>query len=464
MYTNNLFKNILVIGGNDAGLAAASQAKRVNPDLNIIVIESGKYISYGTCGLPYYVSGIIKNIEDLFVYSAEFFKKERGIEILTGHKAIELDSSSKSVVVKKNSSPDTINIDYDKLIICSGASPITLNIPGIHSKNIFNFWNVENTLDVKKYIDNNHPKKAVVVGGGSIGLLLAEIFNDLGIEVTVIEIADFLLKEYEPEISNIVLKNANLKNIKVLLGSTVEKFLHDKNFVNLTSVKKGNEKIDIETDLVLMSTGIRANTGFIKNSSIELSANNSIKVNSKLQTSHLNIYAAGDCATVKNRITGKDDYVPTASNAAKMGRIAGSNAAGGNEIFPGSVKTKVDNIFGLEIGKTGLNLKEAKQYGYNTIKVVGNYPSHAKYLPGAENITTIVIADIKSRRVLGAQMVGKDGVGKRIDVFATAISSELTVDEVYKLDLSYAPKVSTVWDPVNKICGKAVLELKNKKF
>ncbi|MFO7929687.1 MAG: FAD-dependent oxidoreductase [Candidatus Humimicrobiaceae bacterium] len=464
MYRNDLFKNILVIGGNVAGLAAASQAKRANPELNVTVLESGKYISYGSCGLPYYISGIIKDFDDLFVYPVEFFKKERDIEVLTGHKVVELDSSNRQVVVQKDSQQNTEKIGYDRLIICSGASPYVLNIPGIHSKNIFNFWNVEDTLNVKKFINNHSPKKAVVVGGGSIGLLMAEAFKELGIDVTVLEIADMILKEYEDEVSNIMLKTLNLKQVKVMLSTAVKSFAHDNNIVKLVSVKKEGQIQDIETDFVLISTGVKANTGFIKNSSIVLGKNGAIKVNSQLQTSHLNIYAAGDCATVKNIITGKDDYVPTANNAAKMGRIAGSNAAGTNDVFPGSVKTKVDKVFGLEIAKTGLNLKEAKNYGYNAVKITGNYPSHVRNLPGAENITVVAIVDFPSRKLLGAQMLGKQGIAKRIDIFATAITSELTIDQVYMLDLSYAPKISTVWDPVNKICGKAILKLKDMRF
>ncbi|MHB1347757.1 MAG: FAD-dependent oxidoreductase, partial [Candidatus Humimicrobiaceae bacterium] len=210
--------------------------------------------------------------------------------------------------------------------------------------------------------------------------------------------------------------------------------------------------------------GIKANTGFCANTSIELGKNNAIKTSPKLQTAYSNIYAAGDCICVRNIITGKYDYIPTANNAAKTGRIAGDNITGGNETFPGSVGTRVDKVFGLEIARTGISMTEATDLQFNAFKITESYSSHAKALPGAESITITAIIDFNTQRILGAQMAGKEGVAKRIDVFASAITAQMSIDQVYMLDLSYSPGTSTVWDPVNKICGKARLILLKKRF
>lgn len=465
MQYNNIFNNLLVIGGNVAGLAAASQARRVNPDLNITVLESGKYISYGTCGLPYYISGEIQKIDDLFTYPVSFFEQKRKIKILTNHKVVGIDPSRKEVLVNINNSSQNKFISYDKLIICSGALPIHLNIPGINTENVFNFRKVEDAINLKKFIDLSHPSKAAIIGGGSIGLLVAEALNKLGLKVTIVEKANKIFKDYDEEISTILYKKAKLDGVEIFVDSSVTSINQDHmGKANSVSINTKNGSEIINTDLVVMSTGIVANTDFLSDTSIELGKNKAIKVSPKLQTSYTNIYAAGDCCTVKNIITGKDDHIPTANNAAKMGRIAGENTAGGDEAFSGSAGTKVDKVFGLEVGKVGINLKEATELGYNVFKLTDNYLSHVKALPNAKTITITIIVDINSRRLLGAQMIGKEGVGKRIDIFASALASEMKVDDIYMLDLSYAPPISTVWDPVNKICGKAVLELKRRKF
>jgi len=460
MYKQDLYKNILVIGGNVAGLAAASQAKRVNPDTEVTVLESGKYISYGSCGLPYYVTGQIKEFNDIFAYPPDFFEKKRGIKVLLNHRVSGLDTPNKQVIVN-----DGTKISYDRLIICSGASPKRLDLPGSGSQNVFNFCNVADTLKVKDFISQHRPQKAVIAGAGSIGLLMAEAFNALGINVTIVELAGKILNDYEDEITNIVSKTLALNGIQVMLSSMITSFgIRQNNMAASVLVNRGAETVEIGTDMVLLSAGVKPNTDFVAGSSIELGPSGAIKVAANLQSSHINIFAAGDCATVKNLVTGKDDFIPTANNAAKTGRIAGANAAGANLAFKGSVKTKVDKLFGLEIAKTGINTLEAKSLGFDAVKITGSYPSHVKAVGGAETITLTLTVDAKSRKILGAQMVGKNCISKRIDVFAAALTAEMSVDDVYMLDLSYAPKVSTVWDPVNKICGKAVLELDSMRF
>ncbi|MCJ7666611.1 MAG: FAD-dependent oxidoreductase, partial [Actinobacteria bacterium] len=285
---NNLYNNLVVIGGNASGLAAASQARRINPGLNITVLESGKYISYGTCGLPYFISGYVKRVEDLLAYPMDFFEQERNIKILTGHRVVRIDPSKRELLVSVGPAQENKTISYDKLIISSGGTTIIPGIPGIDSSNVFQFRNVEDAERLKSYIDSNDPKKAIVIGGGAIGMLLAEAFNGIGIKTTVVERRERIFNEFEYEISTILARKAGMDDIEILTGTSVTS-VNDDSGRSTVSVEDASGKKDIGCDLVLLAIGITANTGFLSDTSIELGINGAIKVDNKLQTSHINI-------------------------------------------------------------------------------------------------------------------------------------------------------------------------------
>ncbi len=457
-------EKILIIGGNVSGLAAASQARRASPDIEITVLESGNYISYGTCGLPYYISDVVTDQSKLFAYPESFFKEKRNIDVLKNHKAVRLDPQKRQLLVKVGSSDALQPFDYDRLVICSGAVPVDLNIEGFEAENVFHFRNVEDTYSLKKYLVYNRPKKAVVVGAGSIGLLMAEALKKNSIEVTLVEKESNIFNEFDTDISTVLHKKLLLENISIHTDAMIISAENEDGRIKSVKISHQGALHDIETDLVLLATGIKASTSFLKGTSVELGIYDAIRTSPKLQTSYSNIYAAGDCCCVKNIVTGKIDYIPTANNAAKMGRIAGENLLGGNRVFPGSVGTKVDLLFGLEVAKTGIGIDKAIELGYNAFKTTGNFYSHAKALPGSTIITISLIIDYPTRKILGAQMIGNECIAKRIDIFATALTAEMTIDDVYMVDLSYSPSTSTVWDAVNKICAKAVLEIEKKKF
>ncbi|MCL6087900.1 MAG: FAD-dependent oxidoreductase, partial [Actinobacteria bacterium] len=406
MYFNsNEKERIIVIGGNVSGLAAASQARRNASNAEITVLESGEYISYGTCGLPYFISGEIDDINKLFVYSPGFFEENRKIKILLNHKAVSLNPQKREIFIQTRDSSELKVINYDKLIICSGASPIDLKIPGLNAKNSFYFRNVSDTLEVKNYIRENNPKTASIIGGGSIGILVADALSKIGIKATIIEKDQSIFKDFESEISSILYKKIKLEGVEILNNTSLFSVLRDDNDVIKSISIKNEEKLDnIGTDLIMLCTGVNANTDFVKGTSIELGKNKAIKTSSKLQTAYSNIFAAGDCCCIKNIVTGKYDFIPTANNAAKTGRIAGENATGGNEVFPGSVGTKVDKVFDFEIARTGISLNDALELQFNAVKIMESYSSHAKALPGAETITIALIVDFSSRKILGAQM------------------------------------------------------------
>jgi NADPH-dependent 2,4-dienoyl-CoA reductase/sulfur reductase-like enzyme len=499
---SRLYKNILVIGGNASGLAAASQARRENPDADIIVLEGGDYISYGSCGLPYYISGIAKDLNSLFTYEPAYFEEKRKIRILKNHRAVSINTFKKEVTANifsantlsantgaggflaegqvggnENTSPGSNSISfkslsfiYDRLVICSGASPVKPGIPGIKAKGVFSFWDVKDAVVLKKYIETHNPRQAVVIGGGSVGLLMAEALTVCGLKVTVIETKNHVFEDHEVEITSVLeekIRNSGIQLITSYLADSINFNRESGQVFSVSAIPSksfNGEKIEVEAQIVIVAAGIAPNTGFLESSSIEINENKAIKVNLKQQTSQTNVFAAGDCSLVKNIVTGSWDYIPSAGNAIKAGRVAGANAAGADEIFEGSAATKVDKIFGIEIARTGVGLAQALDYRFNAFKITDNFSSHAKSLPGAENITITLIVDIGTRRILGAQMAGKDTVGKRIDVFAAAITNEMTVDKAYMLDLSYAPSIATAPDAVTRICGKAISMLKLKRF
>lgn len=469
MYFNkNEKQHLLVIGGNVSGLAAASQARRNAPDIDITVLESGEHISYGTCGLPYYISGIVDDINKLFVYSPSFFEEKRNIRILTGHKVTALNPNKKQLSVKIKDGSETGIFNYDKLIICSGAKPVDLKTDGLeNSCNVFHFRNVSDALALKNYINKNNPLRAVVIGGGSIGLLIAEALIKIGIKPVVMEKSETIFGDFEKEISGILSERAVNQGCSLFVNSFVSSVIKNDNN-NITELIIGSNvepcSENISADIVVLAAGIEANTSFIKGNSIELGHRKAIKTSPRLQTNYSNIFAAGDCCCVKNIVTGKYAYIPTANNAARMGRIAGENATGGDEIFNGSAGTKVDVVFDLEVAKTGISFDEALSLGFNPVRIRDTYPSHAVAIPGAADIKIVLIADYPSGKILGAQMIGHDGVAKRIDIFSASITCGMTVSDVYNLDLSYSPSTSTVWDPVNKICGKALLNFKKRRF
>jgi NADPH-dependent 2,4-dienoyl-CoA reductase/sulfur reductase-like enzyme len=471
---SDIYKNIYIIGGNASGLAAANQVKRINPDLNVSVLEGSRYISYGSCGLPYFISGTVSNIEDLFAYPESFFEEKRNIRILLNEKVLSINTTGKEITARVNDDKNTEaekikTYIYDRLIICSGSSPVKIDVPGINANNVFYFHGVEDALILKSYLSEKSPKNAVIVGGGYIGLLLAEAFANRDIDSTVIEKKDKAFNFYENEITDILDEKIKESNIKIITGSSVENLNLDKSSNTAYSVSAfskiggGTENLEIDSDIIVVTAGVRPNTGFLDGSAIELGLNNAIKVSSRQQTSQPNIFAAGDCSLVKNLITGLPEHIPTSVNAIKTGRVAGANAAGINDVFYGSAGTRIEKVFGLEFARTGIGSEEAAALNKNILKISGTYKSHVTSIPGACDITAVIIIDKISRKLLGAQMAGREGVAKRIDTFTAAITGGLTVDEIYMLDLSYSPPVAIVPDVVNRICGKAVVTLNKLK-
>ena len=440
--------NIVVIGGGACGLKAACRARRRDPDAEITVIEASKYPSLGRCGLPYYVGGIVNSIDDLrktlagAVRDADYFKSIKNIDVLIETKAEKIDRNRKVVhIVKKDGSTD--EIPYDYLVISTGARPVRLNLPNADAEGVVTLFDPDDAETILNLWEEEALDKAVIIGGGLIGLEMAEAFSRLDVDVTIVEIKDHILPALlDREMAMLVQSYLVEKGIKVLTGSRVTEII-------ARDGKVAGVKVDgkeIEAQLVLMAVGVRPNVELAKDAGLTIGETGAIKVNERLQTSDPNIYAGGDCVENIHLITGKPIYMPLGTIANKHGRVIGDNITGGNSTFPGVLGTTIFKVLDLNVARTGLSEKQAKELGYEVITALVPGPDRSHYYPGQKPIRIKLIADAKSGRILGAQIVGFGVVDKRIDVVATAIQMKATIYDLANLDLAYAPPYSTALD------------------
>ncbi|SFD29588.1 FAD-dependent oxidoreductase [Clostridium uliginosum] len=431
---------LLVIGAVAAGTSAAAKARRNDDDAEIVIYEKDRDISYSGCGLPYYIGKEIEDIGELTPRDSSFFKKKYNIDVFTGHEVLNINSDLKEVSVLNLSTNEVFKDNYDKLIIATGASPFVPPIEGIDKNNVFFLRNVQSARNIRDYIDNKKPKNAVIVGTGFIGFEMLENLICDGINVTIVEMQNKITPNLDEDMA-LFLENTLLKkNINIIKNSTIVKI--DDESVTL------NDNTVLKSDMVIMATGVRPNTELAREAGIEVGVTKAIKVNNKMETNITDIYACGDCIETFSSITGKPVYKPLGSTANKTGRIAGDNATNGNLEYKGNLGTGIFKLFDLTIANTGLSEKEAIQEGYE-IQICHNIkPDKPAYFNGKEMVIK-AIADKNTEKILGVQIVGYEGVDKRIDVFATLITYGAKVDELFHLDLAYAPPFSTTKDPVH---------------
>ena len=435
---------LIVIGAVAAGTKAASKAKRDNPDLEVKVFTKERYISYAGCGLPYYIGGIIRDKQELLVRSPEDFKREQGIDIFTEHEVKKIDASGKKVIVEDLKSGDIREYSYDKLIIATGASPIVPPLENINLANIFTLRSVSDAFAVRELLDSGAAKKAVIVGGGFIGLETAENLRNRGMDVTIVELVPHILPPFDEEMALYAQNHMIDRGVRILTGEKVTGFEGSDGKVTAVKTSAG----DIEADMVILSIGVRPNTGIAVEAGIETVAAGAIKVNKYMETNIKDIYAAGDCAENTNLITGKPAWYPMGSTANKTGRIAGHNAALEKqeevlkESLEGVLGTTIVRLFEVNAAKTGLSEKDALKEGYEaeTVLVPANDTAH--YFPGYRMINTKLVVEKSTHKVLGAQIVGEGIVDKPIDTIAAAITMGARAEDLAKLDLAYAPPFS----------------------
>ncbi len=451
-------ERLVVIGGVAAGMSAASRARRLRPDLEILVFEKSGFVSYGSCGLPYFVSDIIKAPENLVVYDAKFFKEKRNIDVFTHHEALKIFPAKRTLLVKNLENGKEFEVQYDKLVIATGARAVRPNVKGVDLKGIFTIRFLEDGIEIKNFIRENSPKKALIVGAGYIGMEMAESLVSVGMDVLIVEQMPSILGTMDDEINEVVEQELQRNGVKLLKSTSVDEFIGENGYVKKAKLSSGEV---VDADLVLIGAGIKPNSEIAKEAGIEIGRTGAIAVNQRMETNIPGIYSAGDCAEAFHLVLNRPVYIPLGTTANKQGKVAGENAAGGNAVFKGIVGTAVFKVFDLEVARTGLSEKQAKAEGFDYVSTVIEHGSRAHYYPGGSKIRVKLVADKKTGRLLGAEMVGRDGVAKRIDVFATALHAKLTVDEIGQLDLSYAPPFAPVWDPV--LIAANDLEKKIKK-
>ncbi len=434
-------ERLVIIGGVAAGMSAASRARRVNPQMEVVVLEKGDYVSYGTCGLAYLVSGVVPQPDALIVYTPEHLRAKRGIDVRTRHEAVEITPGKKQVEVR--SSEGATALKYDKLIITAGAAPAE-TIPGADRAGVFTCNDLAGALALRDFIVERRPKRGVVIGGSYIGLEVAEALRVRGLEVAVLERSDSLLEGLEPDIAFWVNERLGKHGVRAILNSAVSSI--EPGLEGSLQVVHGPRQ-ERTADVVVLATGVRPRAETAASAGVELGPTGGIRTDDRQQTNLPSIYAAGDCVETTHRVTGGPTYAPLGTTANKQGRVAGENAAGGHAMFPGVVGTLVTKVFELEVAKTGLNQAEARAAGFSAESVAVESRSRAKYLGGQPLRATLVV-DRESGRLLGGQLAGEEGAARRIDIVATALAARMTLADFVHLDLGYAPPYGPVYDPL----------------
>ena len=445
--------DILVIGGVAAGTKTAAKLKREHRDYNVTIITMGKDISYAGCGLPYYVGGVIENKESLIVNTPENFEKLTQVKVITNTEALKINRDSKIVSTKNVVTNEEKEFKYDKLVIATGADPIKPNLDGINLKGVYYVRTPEDAIKLRDIIENDEIKRAVVVGGGFIGLEIAENLLENSIKTTVIDASESIPPGFDKEISLYLQEKLIDNGIMVLTNEKVVSIIGDEKVSKIKTDKRA-----IKADLVIMSVGIKPNTKIAEECGLNLEDNKTISVDYNMQTSDENIFAVGDCASVKNIITNKVTWSPMGSSANKEGRCVARTIAGKESKFKGVLGTSIVKLLDINAARTGLTEEEAISLGYNTESVIVPLDDKAHYYPGAGLLFIKLIADIDSEKILGAQVFGKGSVDKQIDTVATAIHFGGKLSDLQDLDLAYAPPFSTAISPL----GHAANVLLNK--
>lgn len=434
---------IVIIGAVAGGTSAAAKARRNSEEAEIIIFDKDKDISYSGCGLPYYIGNKVKDRSELVPRDVSFFKKKYNVDIFTEHEVLNIDAQMKNLTVKNLGTNEIFIQNFDKLIVSTGASAVMPNIQGIKNKNVFYLRNVQSADAIKTFINNNNPKKAVIIGSGFIGLEMVENLKNLGMDITVVELASQVMTPLDKDMAVYIQRYLESKEINLVIGESVTE-IHGE-FPNTKVVLSSGK--EIQTDIVITAVGIKPNTILAQKAGIELGVTGAIKVNKKMQTNFHYIYACGDCSESYSIITGKSIYRPLGSTANKTGRIVGDSITGGSLEFRGILGTGIFKVFDLAVAYTGLSEKEAIKEGYEIVVCHNIKPDKAVYY-GGEEMTIKAVADKNTGKLLGVQIIGTNGVDKRIDVFATAITFGAKVEDLFHLDLAYAPPFSTTKDPV----------------
>ena len=436
---------VVIVGGVAGGATAAARIRRLDEQAEIVVFERSGYISYANCGLPYYIGGVIEDPEELTLQTPESFFSRFRIRMKVRHEVTAIHPDRKTVSVRNLETDEAFEERYDKLLLSPGAKPVRPDLPGIDSGRVFTLRTVEDTFRIKDYVNENKPRSAVMVGGGFIGLEVAENLRDLGMEVTIIQKPRQLMSPFDSDMASFIHAEMRRHGVKLALGYSSEGFEEKNGGIDVLL----KDSAPVHADMVILAIVVTPESSLAKDAGLALGLKGSILVNDRMETSVTDIYAVGDAVQVKNYVTGEDALIALAGPANKQGRIAADNICGGDSRYQGSQGSSVIKVFDMTAAITGINETNARKSGLDTEAVILSPMSHAGYYPGGKVMTMKVVFEKETYRLLGAQIVGYEGVDKRIDVLATAIRAGMKATALKDLDLAYAPPYSSAKDPVN---------------
>ena len=436
---------VVIVGGVAGGATAAARIRRLDEQAEIVVFERSGYVSYANCGLPYFIGDVITDPAELTLQTPESFFSRFRVSMKVHHEVTALHPDRKTVSVTNLETGETFEESYDKLLLSPGARPTQPRLPGVGLDKLFTLRTVEDTLRIKDHITQHHPKSAVLAGGGFIGLELAENLRALGLEVTIVQRPRQLMNPFDADMAALLHAEMRRNGVRLALGHTVEGFVEKSGGVDVLL----KDEAPLHADMVVLAIGVNPDTALAREAGLALGIKGSIVVNDRMETSVPDIYAVGDAVQVKHSVTGQDALISLAGPANRQGRIAADNICGGDSRYRGSQGSSVIKVFNLTAAVTGVNETNAKKAGLNVDTVLLSPMSHAGYYPGGRVMTMKVVFEQETYRLLGAQIVGYEGVDKRIDVLATAIHAGMKATELKDLDLAYAPPYSSAKDPVN---------------
>ena len=450
---------VIIIGGVAGGATAAARIRRLDETAEIVVFERSGYVSYATCGMPYYVGGVIEDPEELTLQTPESFHTRFRVDMRVRHEVQAIHPEKKSVTVRNLETGEEFEENYDKLILSPGARPTEPPVPGLELDHIFRVRTIEDTFRIKNYCVSKRPKSAVVAGGGFIGLEMAENLRDLGLEVTIVQRPKQLMNPLDPDMAAYVHERFEKEGVKLLLGAGVAGFAEVPEGIRV-DIK---DKESITADMVVLAIGVTPDTHLAKEAGLALGIKDSIAVNERMETSAPDIYAIGDAVQIKNYVTNEDANIALAGPAYRQARVAADNICGGDSVYVGAQGSSIFKLFDMTVAATGINEKQAQALGLSYDKVYLSPGNHAGYYPGSRALNMKVLYEKETYRILGAQIAGGEGADKRIDVIATAMHAGMSALRLKDLDLAYAPPYNAARDPVN-MAGLMIDNIKNGKL
>ena len=436
---------VVIVGGVAGGATAAARLRRLDETAEIVVFERSGFISYANCGLPYYIGGVIEDEADLTLQTPESFYERFRVQMKVHHEVTAIDRAAKTVTVRNLETGEVFAEAYDKLLLSPGAKPTQPALPGVGLDRLFTLRTVEDTLRIHRFVEEQHPRSVVLAGGGFIGLELAENLREKGLDVTIVQRPTQLMNPFDADMAALIHREVRAHGVRLALGHTVEGFAEANGGVQVLL----KDEAPLQADMVILAIGVTPDSRLAADAGLELGLKGSIVVNDRMQTSDPDIYAVGDAVQVTHFVSGQPALIALAGPANKQGRIAADNIAGGDSRYKGSQGSSVLKIFSLTAAATGLNETAARRAGLDADAVVLSPMNHAGYYPGGQVMTMKVVYERGTGRLLGGQILGGDGVDKRIDVLATALRAGMTAADLTELDLAYAPPYSSAKDPVN---------------